>query len=119
MILDADRLMEVIPNYFLCTKYESFVKQLKGWGFKRIQRPGPGASRIDQSYHIRSEMSLLIISLCASSPVGLFVAPDFGCYYHEAFLRDAPNLACLIRRQPASISNSVPLEDEPNFYQMS
>ena len=41
-ILDKDRLTnDVIPQYFGQTKYESFTRQLSGWGFKRLHQSGP------------------------------------------------------------------------------
>lgn len=44
-ILDKKRLVsEVIPNYYVCKKYESFTRQLNGWGFKRLHQTGPGTS---------------------------------------------------------------------------
>ena len=45
---------------------------------------------------------------------------DFGCYYHECFLRDLPDLTCLIRRLPTNLGKSTPyVEGEPNFYLVS
>jgi len=42
-ILDKDLLFSsVIPQYFVCKKYESFTRQLNGWGFKRLYQSGPG-----------------------------------------------------------------------------
>eukprot|EP00571_Detonula_confervacea_P010867 CAMPEP_0172302126 /NCGR_PEP_ID=MMETSP1058-20130122/3875_1 /TAXON_ID=83371 /ORGANISM="Detonula confervacea, Strain CCMP 353" /LENGTH=381 /DNA_ID=CAMNT_0013012491 /DNA_START=84 /DNA_END=1229 /DNA_ORIENTATION=- len=86
-ILDKERLIsDVIPNYYVCKKYESFARQLNGWGFKRLHQSGP----------------------------------DFGCYYHECFLRDLPKLSCLIRRLPPNLGKSTPFaEGEPNFYLIS
>mmetsp|Transcript_44055 Transcript_44055/g.79048 ORF Transcript_44055/g.79048 Transcript_44055/m.79048 type:complete len:433 (-) Transcript_44055:524-1822(-) len=41
-ILDKDLLFSsVIPQYFVCKKYESFTRQLNGWGFKRLYQSGP------------------------------------------------------------------------------
>mmetsp|Transcript_27391 Transcript_27391/g.54803 ORF Transcript_27391/g.54803 Transcript_27391/m.54803 type:complete len:369 (+) Transcript_27391:214-1320(+) len=41
-ILNKDLLVsEVIPQYFVQTKYESFTRQLSGWGFKRLHQSGP------------------------------------------------------------------------------
>lgn len=41
-VLDKDRLIhEVIPHYYKCKKYESFTRQLNGWGFKRLHQSGP------------------------------------------------------------------------------
>ena len=41
-VLDKELLVEVvIPKYFVQTKYESFTRQLSGWGFKRLHQTGP------------------------------------------------------------------------------
>lgn len=46
-IIDRERLVsEVIPNYYVCKKYESFTRQLNGWGFKRLYQNGPGMCAI-------------------------------------------------------------------------
>lgn len=45
---------------------------------------------------------------------------DFGCYYHECFLRGLPKLTCLVRRLPPNLGKSTPFaEGEPNFYLIS
>ena len=64
----------VIPNYFVCGKYDSFTRQLNGWGFRRLYQCGP----------------------------------DAGCFYHECFLRDLPELTCMIRRVPPNQGKSIP-----------
>mmetsp|Transcript_10317 Transcript_10317/g.21794 ORF Transcript_10317/g.21794 Transcript_10317/m.21794 type:complete len:393 (+) Transcript_10317:105-1283(+) len=86
-IIDKKRLVEeVLPGYYVCKKYESFSRQLNGWGFKRLHQHGP----------------------------------DFGCYYHESFLRGLPKLTCLIRRLPANLGKFTPFaEGEPDFYKMA
>ncbi|KAL3784011.1 hypothetical protein ACHAW5_009116 [Stephanodiscus triporus] len=33
-------ISEVTPKFFAQSKYESFTRQLNGWGFKRLQQPG-------------------------------------------------------------------------------
>jgi len=33
-------MSEVVPEYFVQTKYESFSRQLNGWGFKRLHQSG-------------------------------------------------------------------------------
>ncbi|KAL7525859.1 hypothetical protein ACHAXR_001191, partial [Thalassiosira sp. AJA248-18] len=56
-ILSKDLLVSTAaPVHFGQTKFESFTRQLSGWGFKRLHRRGA----------------------------------DFGCYYHQAFLRGIP-----------------------------
>ena len=32
---------EVIPKYFVQSKFESFTRQVCGWGFKRLYQTGP------------------------------------------------------------------------------
>ena len=42
-ILSKEKLItDVLPNYYVCKKYESFSRQLNGWGFKRLHQSGPG-----------------------------------------------------------------------------
>jgi len=86
-IIDKERLVsEVIPSYYVCKKYESFTRQLNGWGFKRLHQHGS----------------------------------DFGCYYHESFLRGLPDLTCLVRRLPPNRGKATPFaQGEPNFYKVS
>ena len=33
-------MQEVVPKYFVQSKYESFTRQLNGWGFKRLHQSG-------------------------------------------------------------------------------
>ncbi|KAL7465903.1 hypothetical protein ACHAXS_006206 [Conticribra weissflogii] len=41
-IINKDLLIsEVIPKYWGQTKFESFMRQLSGWGFKRLHQSGP------------------------------------------------------------------------------
>ena len=45
---------------------------------------------------------------------------DFGCYYHECFLRGHPEITCLIRRLPPNLGKAIPCKEaEPNFYAIS
>ena len=76
-------MTKVVPAYFVLSKYRSFIRQLSGWGFRRLHQSGA----------------------------------DFGCYYHEAFLRDIPELTVLMKRVPANQGKPKPtIEGEPNFY---
>lgn len=86
-VLDRRRFIdEVVPHYYVCKKFESFTRQLNGWGFKRLHQSGP----------------------------------DFGCYYHECFLRGIPEITCLIRRLPPNLGKAIPCKEaEPNFYAIS
>lgn len=41
-VLDKKALIaSVLPQYLVCKKYESFTRQLNGWGFKRLYQSGP------------------------------------------------------------------------------
>ena len=41
-VLNKEFFMEEIcPHYFSQTRYESFIRQVNGWGFKRLRREGP------------------------------------------------------------------------------
>lgn len=35
---------EICPHYFSQTRFESFIRQVNGWGFKRLRREGPDRS---------------------------------------------------------------------------
>lgn len=85
-ILDKRRFMEeVAPKYYVNKKFASFVRQLSGWGFKRLHQK-----------------------------------KDFGCYYHECFLRGVPEITCLIRRLPPGKGRTIPSIDcEPDFYTLA
>ena len=42
-ILKREELIrDVIPGFFVCSKYESFTRQLTAWNFKRLYASGPG-----------------------------------------------------------------------------
>lgn len=44
-VLNKEYFMEEIcPQYFAQTRYESFIRQVNGWGFKRLRREGPDRS---------------------------------------------------------------------------
>ncbi|KAL7550043.1 hypothetical protein ACHAWF_013309 [Thalassiosira exigua] len=46
--------------------------------------------------------------------------PDLGCYYHECFLRDLPELTWLILRLATNQGKATPYPaGEPNFYQIT
>ncbi|KAL7525631.1 hypothetical protein ACHAWF_001442, partial [Thalassiosira exigua] len=46
--------------------------------------------------------------------------PDHGCYYHECFLRDLPELTWLIHRLPSNQGKATPYPaGEPNFYRIA
>ena len=85
-VLNKEALVaRVIPNYFVCGKYDSFTRQLNGWGFRRLYQCGP----------------------------------DAGCFYHECFLRDLPELTCMIRRVPPNQGKSIPYAaGEPSEFEL-
>lgn len=115
-ILDKNRLIsDVIPSYYVCKKYESFARQLNGWGFKRLHQSGPGAYFLFSLPHKTSSL----LEKYLTYDIYLSV-PDLGCYYHESFLRDMSEITCLIRRLPPNLGKSTPFaEGEPNFYLIS
>ncbi|KAL3757213.1 hypothetical protein ACHAWU_003875 [Discostella pseudostelligera] len=39
-IEDKERLMDGIHKYFALKRFHSFIRQLSGWGFKRLHQPG-------------------------------------------------------------------------------
>ena len=46
--------------------------------------------------------------------------PDYGCYYHECFLRGKPQLTQLMRRVPGGQGKLTPnMLEEPDFYNMA
>jgi len=67
-ILDKERLIsDVIPNYYVCKKYESFARQLNGWGFKRLHQSGPGtffptALLLHDCFNTRTQLSPRVLS---------------------------------------------------------
>mmetsp|Transcript_4603 Transcript_4603/g.10214 ORF Transcript_4603/g.10214 Transcript_4603/m.10214 type:complete len:371 (+) Transcript_4603:1904-3016(+) len=53
-ILDQYRLMkEVVSKYFVQTKYESFRRQINGWGFKRLHQSGPDSRSYYNEFFLR------------------------------------------------------------------
>jgi hypothetical protein len=106
----------VIPKYFGKTKYSSFIRQLSGWGFKRLHRSGPGKSSLFYATHYNSSRTSLnnypflsIHSCCCI---------DYGSYYHECFLRGHPRLTILMRRIPLGQGKASPnTHEEPDFYE--
>jgi len=54
-IIDKELLInQVIPNYYVCKKYESFTRQLNGWGFKRLHQSGPDSGCYYHECFLRS-----------------------------------------------------------------
>eukprot|EP00571_Detonula_confervacea_P011564 CAMPEP_0172307574 /NCGR_PEP_ID=MMETSP1058-20130122/8402_1 /TAXON_ID=83371 /ORGANISM="Detonula confervacea, Strain CCMP 353" /LENGTH=437 /DNA_ID=CAMNT_0013019779 /DNA_START=45 /DNA_END=1358 /DNA_ORIENTATION=+ len=86
-IMNKDLLVnQAIPAFFVQTKFESFTRQLSGWGFKRLHQRGA----------------------------------DYGCYYHECFLRDMSQLTWLMKRLPSNQGKPTPFAGgEPKFYLIS
>jgi len=87
-ILNKKLLMEeAAPTYFYQSKFQSFTRQLNGWGFKRLYKSGA----------------------------------NFGCYYHECFLFNLPELTRLmIRVSPHHQGKPIPCpEEEPDLFLIS
>ena len=44
-IINKERFVrDIIPKYYVSKKFETFARQLNGWGFKRLHQTGPGKS---------------------------------------------------------------------------
>jgi len=117
----------VIGNYYSCKKYESFTRQLNGWGFKRLHQKGPGKLvivyvhvEVDTKRNVILSLLTCHLYLKQYHIILYYIISDHGCYYHECFLRTLPQLTCLIRRLPSNLGKSSPFpEGEPNFYVIS
>lgn len=46
-------IREVVPKYFVQSKYESFTRQLNGWGFKRLHQSGNDFNAYYHEYFLR------------------------------------------------------------------
>ena len=59
-VLNKDYFMEEIcPQYFAQTRYESFVRQVNGWGFKRMRREGPDRSSYYHEHFLRGYPNMI------------------------------------------------------------
>ena len=52
---------EVIPKYFVQSKYESFSRQLSGWGFKRLQQSGNDFNAYYHEIFLRGSPHLTVL----------------------------------------------------------
>ncbi|KAL7486554.1 hypothetical protein ACHAW6_012161 [Cyclotella cf. meneghiniana] len=59
-VLNKEFFMEEIcPQYFAQTRYESFIRQVNGWGFKRMRREGPDRSSYYHEHFLRGYPNLI------------------------------------------------------------
>ena len=59
-VLNKEYFMEEIcPRYFCQTRFESFIRQVNGWGFKRLRREGPDRSSYYHENFLRSAPHLI------------------------------------------------------------
>jgi len=59
-VLNKDYFMEEIcPQYFAQTRYESFIRQVNGWGFKRMRREGPDRSSYYHEHFLRGYPNMI------------------------------------------------------------
>lgn len=59
-VLNKDFFMsEICPQYFAQTRYESFIRQVNGWGFKRMRREGPDRSAYYHEHFLRGYPNLI------------------------------------------------------------
>lgn len=52
-------MKKVCPKYFSQTKFESFVRQSNGWGFRRLKRDGPDRNSYYHELFLRGQPELL------------------------------------------------------------
>ncbi|KAL3822412.1 hypothetical protein ACHAXA_007419 [Cyclostephanos tholiformis] len=59
-VLNKDYFMEEIcPRYFAQTRYESFVRQVNGWGFKRMRREGSDRGSYYHEHFLRGYPNMI------------------------------------------------------------
>ena len=59
-VLNKDVFMaEICPRYFSQTRYESFVRQVNGWGFKRMRREGPDRGSYYHAHFLRGYANMI------------------------------------------------------------
>lgn len=107
-------LEEALPKYTGQSKFSSFTRQLSGWGFKRLHQMGLGKLyttwKILLYYPLHGQ--LIIFHHHSSAHI-----IDFGCYYHECFLKGHPRLTILMRRITPGKGKATPNAfEEPDFY---
>jgi len=91
-VLNRSRMeKEVLSRFFETANYNSFVRLLNAWQFRRKR--------------------------CASTADRNQAEDDFGSYYHELFLRSKPNLLKKMQRLPRYNGKKLPMDskDEPDF----
>lgn len=52
-------MKKICPKYFSQTKFESFVRQSNGWGFRRLKRDGPDRNSYYHELFLRGQPELL------------------------------------------------------------
>ena len=59
-VLSKDYFMEEIcPRYFAQTRFESFVRQVNGWGFKRMRREGSDRGSYYHEHFLRGYPNMI------------------------------------------------------------
>ena len=54
-------MTEVVPKYFTMKKYESFQRQINGWGFKLLYQSGNDKGAYYHEYFLRGMPHLLVL----------------------------------------------------------
>jgi hypothetical protein len=54
-------MTEVVPKYFAMNKYQSFHRQINGWGFKRLSQTGNDKGAYYHEYFLRGMPHLLVL----------------------------------------------------------
>jgi len=52
-------MSEICPQYFAQTRYESFIRQVNGWGFKRMRREGADRSSYYHEHFLRGYPNMI------------------------------------------------------------
>ncbi len=52
-------MAEICPRYFSQSRFESFIRQVNGWGFKRMRRDGPDQSSYYHEHFLRGYPNMI------------------------------------------------------------
>ena len=99
----------VIPAYFGQTKFESFTRQLNGWGFKRLHRPGADFGCYYQQCFLRGLPTLTTLMRRAPLKQGKLIPHADGEPYFYLISRSHPLPPLMISSAQDSSSSSTPL----------
>mmetsp|Transcript_5546 Transcript_5546/g.12065 ORF Transcript_5546/g.12065 Transcript_5546/m.12065 type:complete len:403 (-) Transcript_5546:1048-2256(-) len=97
-VLDKETFFsEVLPKYLGCKKYESFTRQLNGWGFKRLYQSGPDLGSYYHECFLRGLPKLTCLILRLPNNMGRLVPYPAG----------EPNFYRISERYPVPPTSSL------------